>query len=292
MVVFSINSDPDANLSYIVQAAAALPMVPQPINPNSTSSGYLFIGGNSSFQRELSGETQPYKLNLDGLPVTTPPLGLFFTLSRQTTNGVPDTLCAIAPQATVLFCEPNMQITNGRVKLIGNSTLTVITSGRPPLGEITREAATILLSISLFNAALDPEKVIGRDFVNPMMSAIFLGDDSRFLDINQINENVDGFIQSASKAWVDGYRSQTSNPSNVTFASQPVDAQMDVDQIALTASNFVLIVTTILVVFAAALLLALSISELRHPERVPFDLQHLLNTFNILQAQVDKRKLA
>ena len=76
------------------------------------------------------------------------------------------------------------------------------------------------------------------------------------LDVVSINENVDTFMSSAAKAFIDGYR-KVGTSAEPTFDLASVPGLMEEQQLALTTSKELLIVTVVLDVIITALLFTL-----------------------------------
>ena len=76
------------------------------------------------------------------------------------------------------------------------------------------------------------------------------------LDISSINKNMDGFMSSAAKAFIDGYR-KVGTSVNTTFDWASVPGLGEEQRPALTTSKELFIITVVLDVITTALLYAL-----------------------------------
>ena len=223
---------------------------------NTSTSTYLFIGGNSSFRGSAWSLTE-FAINLDNLPATYVEQGLGFT------DGTGVQL--IGPLASVLVCDPQPKISGGRVRLENNGTVNVISSGQQPDGSFPSTAANLILSNAFQNALVELETDEYSNFVNNVAADMFMTDtyvdwqlaqNIAPLDIPSINKNVDDFMSSAAKAFIYGYR-KLGTSVHVTFDSASVPGLIEEQRLALTTSQDLFIVTVVLDMIITVLLCTL-----------------------------------
>jgi len=95
------------------------------------------------------------------------------------------------------------------------------------------------------------------------------------LDIPSINKNVDDFMSSAAKAFIDGYRKVEANTNpNPTFDSMSVLGLGEEQGLGLTTSKELFIVTVVLDVIITALLYTL-VRSAPTWKGYPFDLTNI-----------------
>jgi len=234
---------------------------------NTNTSAYLFIGGNSSFcKSEIWGEkyffcestsTAPrFTINLDNLPATFAKRGVAAVMGSKMSTG---------PLASVLFCDAQPEISGGRVRLGNDGTVNVISSGQPPDGSFPSIAANLIFSNAFRDAIAELELNEIVNLVNDVAAGMFMTNSSTDwnhaqdiapLDIPSINKNVDAFMSSAAKAFIDGYR-KVGTSVEPTFDSVAVLSSMEEQRLALTTSKELFIITVVLDVIVTALLYTL-----------------------------------
>jgi hypothetical protein len=142
-----------------------------------------------------------------------------------------------------------------------------------------------LIFRSAFQLALvEAEALETANAVNSVASIMFMANSStvdwneahniRPLDLPSINENVDIFMLSAAKAFIDGYNANGTSTA-VEYDLDTVSAMGQKQGLALTTSKPFFIVTVVLAAMTMPLLLALCKSALAR-DRYPFDLNHVL----------------
>ncbi|TFK32815.1 hypothetical protein BDQ12DRAFT_728297 [Crucibulum laeve] len=169
-------------------------------------------------------------------------------------------------QLRVIRSDARRYLTVGNMK--DGSTSTVI---RPAMEnaltalEAYQQSWTMMnyLSASLF--LRDPEPALARP---PIRSVPILG----ILDINQ---NMDRFILSAAKAYLNGYVPKDSDLPIGAFINHGVTATQQEERVALTASKLLLI-TTITLLFIAMILSPVICLGSPMQHRLPFDLESIL----------------
>jgi hypothetical protein len=221
------------------------------------SSAYIFSGGNSSVLDRRFNPPVPFAVDLGSLPTT-------FTAAGAGLNLVSNSL--YAPLSSVLICDPRPQITGGRIRLTNDGTLTVVTSGNTPIGNIPQSAANLIFTSAFQVALVQAEALEMGNAVNNIASAMFMANAStvdwntahniRPLDLPSINDNIDTFMLTAAKAFIDGYR-KNGTSLVVNFALDTVPAMEEREGLALSTSLRLFVSTTVFVVIVAVLLLLL-----------------------------------
>ena len=222
---------------------------------NTSTSAYLFIGGNSSFHANITSPTVRLAINLDNLPATYVEQGVGVTRGSD--------INLVGPLASVLLCDAQPKISGGHVRLENDGTVITISSGQPPDGSFPSTAANLIFSNAFQDALAELEMV--ANLVNNVAADMFMtnssvdwnaAEDIAPLDVLSINENVDTFMSSAVKAFIDGYR-KVGTSTEPTFDLASVPGLMEEQQLALTTSKELLIVTVVLDVIITALLFTL-----------------------------------
>ena len=224
---------------------------------NTSTSAYLFIGGNSSFFNSTTSPRARFAINLDNLPATYMEQGVGVTRSSD--------IPLVGPLATVLLCDAQPKISGGRVRLDIDGTVNVMSSGQPSDGSFPLTAANLIFSNAFQDTLVELEFLEVFNLVNNVAADMFMtnssvdwsvAEDIAPLDVVSINENVDTFMSSAAKAFIDGYR-KVGTSAEPTFDLASVPGLMEEQQLALTTSKELLIVTVVLDVIITALLFTL-----------------------------------
>ena len=116
---------------------------------NTSTSAYLFVGGNSSFTSPRSNA--PFATNLDNLPATFVKQGIIVYAASF------EDIALSGPLFSVLLCDAQPKISGGRVRLENNGTVNVISSGQPPDGSFPLSAANIIFSNAFKDALTELE---------------------------------------------------------------------------------------------------------------------------------------
>jgi len=223
---------------------------------NTSTSAYLFIGGNSSFHNSATPPTR-FTINLDNLPVTYVEQGVGVTEGSN--------IRLVGPLASVLLCDAQPKISGGRVRLENNGTVDIISSGQPSDGSFPFTAANLIFTNAFQDALVELEFLEVVNLVNNVAADMFMTNTSvdwqlaqniAPLDIPSINKNIDNFMSSAAKAFIDGYR-KLGTSANATFDSTSVPGLMEEQRLALTTSQELFIVTVVLGMITTALLCTL-----------------------------------
>jgi len=191
------------------------------------------------------------------------------------------------PLSSVLLCDAQPKISGGRVRLENNGTVNVISSGQPPDGSFPSSVANLIFSNAFQDALTDLETLETLNLVNNVAADIFMtnssvdwnsAQDIAPLDIPSINKNMDDFMSSAAKAFIDGYRNIGASTEPI-FDLMPVPALGEEQQLALTTSKELFIVTVVLDVVTTILLCALVLSAPTW-KGYPFNLVNIFRLFS------------
>ena len=252
---------------------------------NTSTSAYLFIGGNSSFFNSTTLPRARFAINLDNLPATFVEQGVGVTRASD--------INPVGPLASVLLCDAQPQISGGRVRLETDGTVSVVSSGQPPDGSFPSTAANLIFSNAFQDALVELEFFEVFNLVNNIAADMFMTNSSidwnnaqnmAPLDVLLINGKVDEFMSSTAKAFIDGYRKVGTN-TNPAFDSTSVLGLGEEQRLALTTSKGLFIATIVVDVIAFALLYALCHYALTQ-KRYPFD---LTSVFRILSEDSTRR---
>jgi len=134
---------------------------------NTSTSAYLFVGGNSSLTSVESPKAR-FAINLDNLPATFVKQGV----SVHSTSLINEDLSG--PLSSVLLCDTQPKISGGRVRLENDGTVNVISSGQPPDGSFPLSAANIIFSNAFQDALTEFEIFKILNFVNNVAADIFM----------------------------------------------------------------------------------------------------------------------
>jgi hypothetical protein len=242
-------------------------------------SAFIFSGGNSSVLNRRFNPRVPYAVDLTSLPTT-------FTAEGAGLDQASNSL--YAPLSSVLVCDPRPQITGGRISITSHGTQSILSSGKAPIGNIQQSAANLIFTNALGQALVQIETLSTANLVNLPASMMFMANSSlvdwnnahgvRPLDLPSINQNMDTFILSAAKAYIDGY-TRNGSSSVVEFDLDTISALGHEERFALTTSKPQFIVIIVFVAIATVLLFLLCRFALAH-ERDPFDLSHVYAVLN------------
>jgi hypothetical protein len=217
---------------------------------------FIFSGGNSSVLDRRFNPPAPYAVDLTSIPTTFTAEGAGLAL---------DTNSVYAPLSSVLVCDPRPQISGGRVSVTNDGTLTVVSSGKTPIGNIPESAANLIFTNALQTATVQVETFATTNAVNNVVAKMFMANSTAVnwesaqgvvpLDLPSINQNMDTFMLSAAKAFIDGYRKNGTGLA-VDFELDTVPAMGQQESLALSVSTplfsatnaFVVIVTVLLIV--------------------------------------------
>ena len=229
---------------------------------NTSTSAYLFIRGNSSlneaFQDKFCKSTlcsaPRFAINLDNLPATFVEQGIGVTADSS----------FVGPLASILLYNARFKISGGCVCLENDGTINVISLGQPPDGSFSSKVTSLIFLNAFWDTLSEPEMFRLNNLVNTIAASMFMNSsygnwnnvqDIAPLDISLINKNVDDFISSAANAFIDGYYQV--ELTRATFDLVSVPSLGEGQQLALTTSKELFIVTVVLDVITTALLYTL-----------------------------------
>ncbi|KAF8998224.1 hypothetical protein BDQ17DRAFT_1362243 [Cyathus striatus] len=174
----------------------------------TTTSVYLFAGRNSTFPNstDLAG------INLDNTPTVE-------------TNQIlsPDARIS-APLISLLACDPHLELSGGEITLRTDDFLEVSWSNDPLYGNMQQNLTNLTFTLGMIDVVsfsqVNLNDIILEDqtadwFMNDMSAKIFTANPSFNasktpyippLPLLQINDNINKYFLSASKAFTDGYR--------------------------------------------------------------------------------------
>ena len=237
-------------------------------------SAFLFLGGDNT--TPIPGSNPPGYLGIDlgSLPTLNPAHGIPVFPDPEPNQ-------IVAPRASILVCDPQFTLEGGEVTVAPGALLHVSSPGLggPVINNIPLASAMTILSTSLTDAiqAVDQD-ILNPSFVNSIAGTLFLtqalppqnptSPGVPPLSLDAINANMDKFIASAAKAYVDGYAGIGQQPQTVT-----VDATAQEERTALQTGKAQLAITCALV-FVIALLLSFVTPHVN--SRVPLALDAVL----------------
>jgi len=221
------------------------------------SSAFIFSGGNSSVLNRRFDPPVPYAVDLTSVPTTFTAEGAGLSLSSQS---------FYAPLSSVLICDPRTQITGGRISITNDGAVTIVSSGNTPIGNIPQSAANLIFTNAFGVATTSLETFALANAVNNVVSTLFMANSSTVdwntaqgihpLDLPSINQNMDSFMLSAAKAYIDGYR-KNGTSLVVDFELDTVSGTSQEEKLALSTSTALFSSTNAFVVVVTVLLLIL-----------------------------------
>jgi hypothetical protein len=269
-----------------------LPLAQGSLNVTSRSA-YLFLGSNSTLDPTTAAGFRNSTLDLSGIPATYNASGFVLTDGANRS----ETGFYAPPLATVLECDPRMNISSVTVALETNQALRVVSDSSSParIGNIPEGAATILLSQALLSATSTPEPYGDTNTVmNYVCASMFMADPSlssdsgtRPLDLATISANVDAYMSSASKAYAGGYQPADDSLPIGNFSTMLVNGEMEEHKVALVTNKRLMITTIVLVGVTALLSAAITLRE--EEGRRPFSLMSIM--WEVERRQLDLQQL-
>ncbi|XP_006457782.1 hypothetical protein AGABI2DRAFT_176384 [Agaricus bisporus var. bisporus H97] len=249
-----------------------------PIMEAVGTSAFIFSGGNTSIPVPQTNPPTPFAIDLGSLPTTFSASGAGLDISFNS---------LYAPLSSVLICDAHPEISGGRISISNNGTLEVIRSGETPIGNIPRSTANLIFA-NVVQGALFTAAFATANAVNNFASIMFMANSSTVdwntarnippLDLPSINKNMDMFMHSAAKAYIDGYR-RKGKGTVVDYSLDTVPAMGQQQIYALSTSKRLFIATVALIGIATLLLLAIFKST-QKTERLPFDLNNVFNALS------------
>lgn len=238
---------------------------------NSSLSAFLFLEGN--------GTTSDHSaISLAGLPATL----ITAIISNLTDTNTKDQGTFIPSLASVLVCDPRMNITGGLVTIETNNSLRVHSSDQVLVGNIPLPAARIFFSQGLIGA-VDPtyEYVSNSTYISviaaKMFTSLAINSTSTgigLLDLDTINSNMNIFTGSAAKAYADGYYPADGSLPITNATTMPVNDTIQQPRIMLKTSQPLWIIDICLVMIVVSLLATLTLKV--DEGHKPFDLGNVL----------------
>ena len=229
-------------------------------------SAYLFLGSNNT----LHEDRRVSEIDLSGIPATHNSSG--YRLQTSDTSGAASASYA-PPLASVLVCDPRMNISSVTVVRETNRSLYVISanSARPRVGNIPEDTASAIFSLALLSATTPSPPFINPNFlINFLAASLFMTDPTVSSDtapdgsspltthplpLPVINANLDAFVLSASKAYSYGYMREYGTDAGLETIA--VNGTVQVQRLALVASVSHIIITMVWVSVATFLLATL-----------------------------------
>ncbi|EKM76018.1 hypothetical protein AGABI1DRAFT_131736 [Agaricus bisporus var. burnettii JB137-S8] len=249
--------------------------------------GYLFFGSNSSLPNVSSSRAKRRRnLNLDGLPTIYNPSGYNFTDFDGSVGHFNSSL------ATFLLCDPQVHLLDGNVLLSQKNLSISLLSASPPvneptIGNISPDAANVALGLGLMEV-LDLDDDSQKVRMGNLAATVFTNNTSADYDITsanpfdfgilsleEIQQNLDMIIATASKAFSSYFENYDSESANELFLV-PVHGAVQKDGQALVASR-ALLIATIALTTCCVVLLVFCFFYLRVWRIPPFKLEAIMN---------------
>ncbi|KAF5354940.1 hypothetical protein D9756_005729 [Leucocoprinus leucothites] len=238
----------------------------------------LALGTNSSLPIDPDQDKCSF-LNLDNLPTLYHPSGI----NLNDSDGDPSQWTS--PLSTVLYCDPQLQVSGGRAQLSPDKSLTLAASGLSRIGNIPDEAVTTLFASAVL-LVLDTDDDTVNQWVGVQTIDMFLpvtSDDDfpkfpngvPLHNITTINSKFNDYVLSASKAFVDGLYANPRNQSDLTPQTRLVAGIGEVQRQGLTSDKRLGILSLCLSI-ACAILYGLLVRWLAVHGGEPFELVSLL----------------
>ncbi|KAF5354826.1 hypothetical protein D9756_005726 [Leucocoprinus leucothites] len=268
-------SDPLPNFSY---TGGFLPLYRYiDIQPDGRLA-VLALGTNSSLPVDPDEDKRSF-LNLDNLPTLYHPSGI----NLNDSDGDPSQWTS--PLSTILYCDPQLQVSGGRAQLSPDKSLTLAASGLSRIGNIPDEAVTTLFASALL-LTLDTADETDKPWVGAQSIDMFLpvtsdDDFSKYPsgvplhNITTINSKFNDYTLSASKAFADGLYANPHNQSDLTPQTRLVAGIGEVQRQGLASDKRLGILSLCLSV-ACAILYGLLVRWLAVHGGEPFELASLL----------------
>lgn len=254
------------------------------MQPDSTLA-ILFVGTNNTLPVNSDEEKRPI-INLNTLSTFFHPNG--FTIKTPHGNSKWP-----APLSSVLVCDPRVEISGGRAQLTPSKQLSVVASQLPPVGTMPYDAITTIFSLSL-PSALDTDDITMPPWIGSVSAQVFLTDVSLnftayphgvpLLNLATVNNNLNIYATSGSKAFLDGLYADPSNQLNISTQTRSVIAFGEVEKQALVGDMALGIASLCLSIGSVVLFAVLMYLILTNVGKT-FELRNLLP---VLDAQASK----
>lgn len=241
----------------------------------------LVIGTNDTLPVDPDEEERSI-INLNNIPTLFHPDGL----AINGTDGLPSQWNS--PLSSILVCDPRIEVSGGRVRLTPNKQLSVVASQLRAVGNIPRDAITTVFSGAL-PSPLDTDTSALPQWIGVLSARAFLTDSSQNFtpyphgvplhDLATLGSNMNAYMLSGSKSFLDGFYVDPSNQSNFTTQTRSVIGLGEVEKQALVGDMTLSIVAVCLStgsVLSFAILMRLIIMN----GDKTFDLRNLLPIFS------------
>ena len=234
-------------------------------------SAFLLLGANAS-------ESQPSAIDLSDVPSLYTASGFPLHTSQATTSSSVN----LSKHASLLVCDPYLSISAEEVT-VGSDAVLSLTSKRPGvpvLGNILHSAAATLFSQALtYTIQADEYIMSNTTFLNLDAVELFMGRTMNFdpqranvtpSDASYIGGQMDRFMLSAAKAYLDGFVG-LSNPE--TRTTMPATRSLETERF-MTSSPF--LIATCVLVGCIAVLLTFAANHRSARAREPLSMDALL----------------
>lgn len=238
---------------------------------------FLAIGTNDTLPLDPD-EDQRSIINLNNLPTLFHPDGLAINGS----DGTPSRW--ISPLSSILVCDPRIEVSGGWAQLTPNKQLSVVASQLPLVGNMPHDAITTLFSEALPDA-LDTDDSTVPQWISVLSARVFLTDSSEnftafphgvpLFDLATLNNNMNIYTLSGSKAFLDGLYVDSSDQSNITAQTRSVIGSGEVEKQALVGDTTLGVVSLCLATGSVILFAVLTYLILVNVGRT-FELENLL----------------
>jgi hypothetical protein len=127
------------------------------------SSAFIFSGGNSSVLDRRFTPPMPYAVDLTSLPTTLTAQGAGLDLASNS---------LYAPLSSILVCDLCLQITGGQTSITSDGNLTLLSSGKAPIGNIIQSATNFIFMNALGIALVEIDTLTTANVVNSIAPPI------------------------------------------------------------------------------------------------------------------------
>ncbi|KAJ3559853.1 hypothetical protein NP233_g11162 [Leucocoprinus birnbaumii] len=256
---------------HVLVPSVLLPLIPSSFSDPTSRNGLC----NTTLSNIVA-------MNLEGVP-TTLSSGRF-TSDGSSGNTTEDLLI------TTLICDPQLEISPATVTLQSGSLWADVHSGSPNVNNIPPEAANAVFSQSLLFATSTREAYGDQSLVNNIARLLFLTDPSfdyetapagiKPLSVDGISRQMDRVLLSSAKAYLSGYRPDSSNLTFPSFKMMNSSAEGEIQELVVAGSKPFLIALIVVVVVLIVLLIFL-VSVVRTSQLQTFDLENIVKTLRI-----------
>ncbi|KAF8983309.1 hypothetical protein BDQ17DRAFT_1437465 [Cyathus striatus] len=178
----------------------------QLFNDSTSQTAFFFLSGTNSTYTSM-----PPLIDLTGLP----------TVPTETIipNGPIMAIAEAFPLCAMLVCDPSINLLGGTAIVGQDNTLNVVNTSETLTGNIPQSGADLMFSTALVTATTVIESGANSMSINAAISSLFFTDkmyyslydsssmqSAEVLPLDAINQNMNTFMLSASKAYADGYK--------------------------------------------------------------------------------------